>query len=144
MFRTGAQFMLLALLAGLALLNQAQIEPLASWDNAFADFLAMNCPRNTPPAPVTLVGINDSSLNSHPWPWSPLEYSVFFQSVLPLKPGVMAIDQVLDWEHAIVLPEDQARKLPQYEQFLRDNILRSPKMLLGAKLGIPEDPQVIP
>jgi hypothetical protein len=144
MFRTGAQFMLLALLAGLALLNQSRIEPLATWDNDFADFLAMNCPRHLPPAPVTLVGIHDSYLADHPWPWNPLEFSVFFQSVLPLKPGVVGVDQVLDWDHAIVLPDDQVRKLPQYEKILRDNVLRVPRMLLGAKLGIPDDPQVIP
>jgi hypothetical protein len=150
MFRTGAQFMLLALLAGLALMNQSRTEPLASWDNAFADFLAMNSPRRAAPAPVTLVGIDDASLAKHPWPWSPLEFSVFFQSALPLHPGVVAIDQVLDWERAIVLTEEQNRKLPQFEmlpqfeKLLRDNILRAPKMLLGARLGIPEDPQVIP
>ncbi|MDR3403625.1 MAG: CHASE2 domain-containing protein [Chthoniobacter sp.] len=144
MFRTGAQFMLLALLAGLALFNQSRTEPLATWDNAFADFLAMNSPRKAAAAPVTLVGINDSSLVNHSWPWNPLDFSLFFQSVLPLKPGVVAMDQVLDWERAIVLPEDQNRKLPQYEKILRDNILRAPKMLLGSTLGIPEDPQVIP
>jgi len=39
MFRTGAQFMMLVLLAGLALLRESRHEPLASWDNAFTDFL---------------------------------------------------------------------------------------------------------
>src|SRR5580658_1864806 len=101
MFRTGAQFMLLVLLTGLALMNQSRTEPLASWDNAFADFLAMNSRRGAALAPVTLVGINDTSLASHPWPWSPLEFSLFFQAALPLKPEVVGIDQVLDWERAI-------------------------------------------
>jgi hypothetical protein len=144
MFRTGAQFMLLVLLAGLALMNQSRTEPLASWDNAFGDFLAMNCPRQASSPPVTLVGINDSDMTRHPWPWNPLEFSVFLQSVLPAKPGVVSIDQVLDWERALVLPEDQLRKLPPYEKMLRDNILRAPKLLLGSRLGVPEDPQVIP
>ena len=136
--------MLLVLLAGLALLNQSHVEPLASWDNAFADFLAMNVRHGVAPSPVTLVGIGDSSLASHPWPWNPLDYSLFFQAALPLKPDVVAIDQVLDWERVIVLPEDQNRKLAQYEKILRGNILRAPKMLLGSVLGMPEDPQVIP
>jgi hypothetical protein len=144
MFRTGAQFMLLALLAGLALMNQSRTEPLASWDNGFADFLAMNSPRRAPLAPLTLVGINDSSLTSKPWPWSPLEFSIFFKSALPLKPAVAAIDQVLDWERALTLPEDQNRKLPQYETLLRTSVLQAPKLLLGSQLGVPEDPQVIP
>lgn len=144
MFRTGAQFMILVLLAGLALMREALHEPLASWDNAFADFIAMHSRHGAPPAPVTLVEITDSSLNGHPWPWNPLDFSLFFQATLPYKPEVVAIDQVLDWEKSMVLPEDQTRKLPQYEKILRDNILRAPKMLLGSTLGLPDDPQVIP
>jgi CHASE2 domain-containing sensor protein len=144
MFRTGAQFMILVLLAGLALMRESRHEPLASWDNAFADFLAMNSRRGAPPAPVTLVAIDDAALTSHPWPWNPLDYSLFFQAALPYQPEAVAIDQVLDWERAIVLPEDQNRKLPQYENMLRNHILRAPKMLLGAALGVPEDPQVVP
>jgi len=125
-------------------MNQSRTEPLASWDNAFADFLAMNSPRSAPPAPVTLVRIDNASLADHPWPWNPLQYSLFFQAALPLKPEVVGIDQVLDWDRAIVLPEDQNRKLAQYEKLLRGGILRAPKMVLGAKLGFPDDPQLIP
>jgi hypothetical protein len=73
-----------------------------------------------------------------------LEFSIFFQAALPLKPEVIGIDQVLNWDRAIILPEDQAPKLAQYEKFLRGSILRSPKLVLGAKLGLPDDPQVIP
>jgi len=51
---------------------------------------------------------------------------------------------VLNWERAIILPEDQNPKLAQYEKILRGNVLRAPKMVLGAKLGLPDDPQVIP
>jgi hypothetical protein len=136
--------MMLVLLAGLALLRESRHEPLASWDNAFADFLAMHSRHGAKPAPVILVEIDKSYLAEHSWPWNPLDFSLFFQASLPCKPGVVAIDQVLNWERAMVLPEDQARKLPQYEKMLRDNILRTPKMLLGSTLGIPEDPQVIP
>ncbi len=136
--------MLLALLAGLALLNQSRTEPLSAWDNAYADFLSMNSRRGAQPAPLTLVGINDAYLAKDPWPWSPLEFSVFFQGALPLKPDVVAIDQVLDWERAMILPEDQNRKLAQYAQALHSNLLRAPKMVLGSRLGMPDDPQVIP
>ena len=115
-----------------------------SRDNAFANFLAMNSPRSVQPAPLTLVGINDAYLAKDPWPWSPLEFSVFFQGALPLKPDVVAIDQVLDWERAMVLPEEQNRKLAQYAQALHSNLLRAPKMVLGSRLGAPDDPQVIP
>ncbi len=136
--------MILALLAGLALLREARHEPLASWDNAFADFLAMHSRHGAKPAPVTLVEISDEVVAKHPWPWNPLDFSRFFEASLAQKPEVMAIDQVLDWEKSIVLPEDQARRLPQYENILRTHILRAPKMLLGSVLGVPLDPQVIP
>src|SRR5690242_6585250 len=100
MFRTGAQFMILALLAGLALMREARHAPVASWDNAFADFLAMHSPRHEKPAPVVLIGIDKAYLEKNPWPLNPLAFSLFFQSVLPYKPGVVAIDQVLDWDRA--------------------------------------------
>ena len=35
-------------------------------------------------------------------------------------------------------------KLVQYKKILREHLLRAPKVLLGAELGYPEDPQVIP
>ena len=135
--------MFLVLLAGLALSYESRQEPLAAWDNAFADFLAMHSRRSAPPAPATLVAIDDSSLANHPWPWTPLEYALFFQAVLPLKPEVCAVDEVLDWSR-FGLPDDQRRKLPQYEKILRDQILSAPKILLGSALGFPEDPTVIP
>ena len=143
MFRTGAQLLFLTLLAGLLLMRESQQEPMASWDLDFADFLARNSHHRAPPAPVTLVEINDSSLINHPWPWTPLDFSLFFQAAMPFKPEVLAIDEVLDWERLALAP-DQQRKLPQYEKILRDAILRAPKVLLGAHLGIPEDPAVIP
>lgn len=143
MFRTGAQLLLLTLLAGLALLWEAQQEPLASWDQDFADFLARNSHHRAPTAPLTLVEIDDASLADHPWPWSPLDFSLFFQAVLPFKPEVVAVDEVLDWNR-VALPADVQSKLPQYEKILRDSMLRTPKVLLGAVLGYPEDPTVIP
>jgi hypothetical protein len=143
MFRTGTQFMILLLLAGLALNMQSRLEPLASWDNAFADFLAMSSRHDTAPAPVVLVEIDDSNLASKPWPWTPLDFTLFFEAALPLQPDVLAIDEVLDWNR-FALPEDHQRKLPQYETVLRDFILRSPRVLLGAELGYPPDPEVVP
>src|SRR5271170_803856 len=143
MFRTGTQFMILLLLAGLALNMQARQEPLASWDNAFADFLAMSSRHGAAPAPVVLVEIDDSNLASKPWPWTPLDFTLFFQAALPQQPDVLAIDEVLDWNR-FALPEDHQRNLPQYEAVLRDYILRARRVLRGAELGYPEDPVVIP
>ena len=135
--------MVLLLLAGLALHMQSKLEPLDSWNNAFADFLAMNSRHGAAPAPVVLVEIDDSNLASKPWPWTPLDFTLFFQATLPLQPDVLAINEVLDWNR-FALPEDHQRKLPQYEMVLRDYILRSPRVLLGAELGYPPDPEVVP
>jgi CHASE2 domain-containing sensor protein len=143
MFRTGTQFMILLLLAGLALNMQSRQEPLASWDNAFADFLAMNSRHGAAPAPIVLVEINDSSLANKPWPWTPLDFTLFFRAALPEHPDVLAIDEVLDWNR-FALSEEHQRALPQYESVLRQDILGAPGVLLGAELGYPADPEVIP
>lgn len=143
MFKTGAQMMLLVLLAGLVLMRESRQDPLAAWDDRWADFLATTSRQAQPEAPVTLVGINDGSLQEHPWPWSPLDFSLFFQAVIPHSPAVLAVDEVLDWSR-FGLPEKQVQKLPQYEKILLDQIHRAPRMLLGAQLGFPEDPQVAP
>lgn len=135
--------MILVLLAGLVLMRESRREPFASWDNRWADFLAMNSRRGMPPAPVTLVEINDASLQNHAWPWNPLDFSLFLQGVLPHQPEVVAIEDVLDWNR-VALPDEQIRKLPQYEKILKDNLLRVPRALLGAQLGFPDDPQVAP
>jgi hypothetical protein len=143
MFKTGAQMMLLVLLAGLVLMRESRQDPLAAWDDRWADFLATNSRQAQPEAPVTLVGIDDSSLEEHPWPWTPLDFSLFFQAVLPHEPTVLAVDEVLDWAH-FGLADAQLKKLPQYEKILLDHIHRAPRMLLGAQLGFPADPQVEP
>ena len=145
MFRTGAQFMILVLLAGLALMRESRHEPLASWDNAFADFLAMNSRHGAKPAPMTLVGINDSRLAKPSVALEPARFLALF----PVRAAAQAGSRGASIRCSIgnarsILPEDQNRKLPQYEKILRDNILRAPKMLLGSRLGIPDDPQVIP
>jgi hypothetical protein len=56
---------------------------------------------------------------------------------------VVAIDDVLDWKHVAVDPVER-QKLPQYEKMLADTLLPCPKLLLGARLGWPDDPETIP
>ncbi len=135
--------MILVLLAGLVLMRESRQEPLASWDDRWADFLATTSRQAQMEAPITLVGIDNGALQEHPWPWSPLDFSLFFQAALPQGPAVLAIDEVLDWDR-FALPEAQVRMLPQYEKFLLDQIHLAPRMLLGAQLGFPEDPQIAP
>lgn len=136
--------MFLVLLAGAALMFESRKEPLAAWDNAFADFLARNSRHGDKPAPVTLVGITDRSLELYPWPWTPVDFSVFFQAAVPVGPEVLASDEVLDWNRFTDMPDEQKQLLPGYEKILRDHLLTAPKVLLGSQLGFPEDPTVIP
>lgn len=135
--------MILVLLTGLVLLRESRQQPVAAWEDRWADFLAMNSRRGQAPAPVTLVEINDASLQNHPWPWNPLDFSLFIKGTLPHQPSVIAIEEVLDWNR-LALPDDQVRKLPQYEKILKDSLLQVPRALLGAQLGFPDDPQIAP
>ena len=138
MFQSGAQFMILVTLVGLVLMRESRQPPIDGLDEGFADFLAINSRRSGEPAPVTLVGIDESSLKERPWPWTPLEFAIFFQAAEVFTPAASATDEVLHWDPKQMTP-DAARKLPQYQKILREHILRSSKVLVGARLGYPED-----
>jgi hypothetical protein len=142
MFRTGAQSAILMLLAGLFLMRESRLPLLGELDETFADFLSRNSRRTEEPAPVTLIEINEESLQQHPWPWTPLDLALFFQAANSFTPALLATDEILTWSEQGA--EENSPKLPQYKKILRDHILRAPKVLLGAQLGFPEDPQVIP
>jgi hypothetical protein len=151
MFRTGAQMAILIVIAGLCLWHAASHWPVNAIDDAFTDHVAFADRLLKPKlgrasenkAPVVLIAIDDPTLATHPWPWSPLDFSLFLRAVQPFKPGVVAIEDILDWNHSN-LPPSERQKLPQYERMLRDSLLRTPKVLLGQRLGWPEDPDAIP
>ena len=135
--------MILAALVGLLLMRESQQAPIDGLDESFADFLAMNSRRAEAAAPVTLVSIDEGSLKEHPLPWTPLEFALFFQAAEVFKPAAAATNEVLHWEPKQMSP-DAARKLPQYQKILREHVLRSAKVLLGAQLGYPEDASAPP
>lgn len=139
MSRTGAQLTILTLIVGLFLTRESRLPPLDAIEESFADFLAMNSRRTEQPAAVTLVGINESSLREHPLPWTPLDYALFFRSAGVFRPEIVATDAALAWDEKAMRPEAQ-NKFTQYKTMLREQVLRSPKVLLGAQLGFPEDP----
>jgi len=139
MSRTGAQLAILTLLVSLFLMRESRLAPLDALEESFADFLAMNSRRTEAPAAVTLVGINEGSLNEHPWPWSPLDFALFFQSANHFRAEIVATDAVLSWDER-AMKEEMQTKYSQYAKILREHLLRAPKVLLGAQLGFPEDP----
>lgn len=135
--------MILVALVGLVLMRESRQTPIDGLDESFADFLAINSRRTEEPAPVTLVGIDENSLRERPWPWTPLEYAIFFQAAEIFKPAASTTNELLHWDPKTMSP-DAARKLPQYQKILREHILRSSKVLVGAQLGFPEDPSMPP
>ncbi len=143
MFRSGAHFTILVLVIGLVLLREARQEPIRQLDESFADFLARNSRRTEEPAPITLIEINANSLKGHPWPWTPLDFALFFQAANNFQPEALATDELLRWDEKNGRPEAQS-KLPQYKKILREHLLRARKVLLGAQLGFPDDPELIP
>ncbi len=145
MFKTGAQMFLLVLLAGFFLLRESQEKPCATVDEVFSAWIAVNGPGVTHPetAPVTLVAIDDSSVSGHHGPWTPLDYSLFAEGSQAFHSEVTAFTDILQWDSKSGT-QGERQKLVQYESILQDSLLRSPKVLLAARLGLPEDPQVIP
>ncbi len=117
-----------AVLAAL-LWREAERPLLEAVDEAFTNWQASTASAPAVPAPLLLVEINDSTLENSPWPLSYLDYSLFFQAVAPHSPPVVAIIPLLGPRAA----DDIVAQ--QYRETLHERILRSPKVLLGAKLG---------
>jgi hypothetical protein len=145
----------LVLLAGLFLQRETHWYPVVMVEEGWINSLAVATralhqktdargkKQDVRPAPLTVVRIDDSSLTGHPWPWTPLAYSLFVQASLPFKPAVTVVEENLDWTHVDLSTSDR-NKLPQYEHILRDALLRAPKVLLGERLGFPEDADAAP
>jgi len=128
------QFLFLILMVGLVLMHESRTPPLNSAETAFARWLSVNASRHPGTAPLVLVQISDEDLGAHPWPWSPVDYSLFFSSALPFQPPVLAVEPVLAWKTAD----------PQQMSLLHNQALRAPKVLLGSEFGFPEDPALVP
>jgi hypothetical protein len=131
------------LVVGMLLLKQAQAPPLSGVEEDFINWLAANSNGQHNRAPVTLVEINDNCMLNYSWPWSPLNYALFLNAALQFQAPAVAIEPVLAWDEKS-LASEQLLQLPQFEKILHDAILRTPKLELGAELGFPEDPDVLP
>ena len=121
-------------MVGLVLMHESRTAPLDAVETGFARWLAANAARHPAPAPLVLVQISDEDLGAHPWPWSPVDYSLFLSAALPFQPPTLAVEPVLAWKAAD----------PQQMQLLHNQALRAPKLLLGSEFGFPEDPALLP
>jgi hypothetical protein len=137
------QLMFTVLVIGVLLIREARVQPLAGIEEGFVNWLAANSNAEHTAAPVTLVEINDNCLLSYAWPWSPLNYALFLNASLQFQARAVGIEPVLTWDEK-ALPADQLLEQPQFEQILHESILRTPKLELGAELGFPDDPDVLP
>jgi hypothetical protein len=143
MRRTLPQLMFTVLVLGILMIREARVQPLAGIEEGFINWLAANSNADHAAAPVTLVEINDNCLLSYAWPWSPLNYALFLNASLQFHARANGIEPVLAWDEKKLLP-DQLLQQPQFEQILHESILRTPKLELGAELGFPDDPDVLP
>jgi len=143
MLRSLPQFIFAALVIGFLLLREAQVQPLAGIEETFINWLAANSNAEHAPAPVMLVEVNDNCLMNHPWPWSPLDYASFLDGALQFHARAAAIEPVLAWDRKNMTPA-QLLKQPQFEQILHERMRRTAKLELGAELGYPDDPDVLP
>ena len=143
MRRSIPQFFFAIVVAGGLLLREAQGPPLAGIEETFVNWLAANSSGEHSSAPMMLIEINDNCLGSYPWPWSPLDYALFLKGALQFQARVAAIEPVLAWDEK-KLSQAQLLQQPQFEKYLHDFALRTPKLELGAELGVPDDPDVLP
>lgn len=109
----------------------------------FINWLAANSNGEHSSAPVTLIEINDNCFVNYPWPWLPLNYALFLDAAMQFQAQAVALEPVLDWDEK-KLSTEQSLQLPQFEQILHEAILRTPKLELGAELGFPDDPDLLP
>jgi len=143
MRRSLPQLIFTVVVLGILLLREAQRPPLAGIEETFINWLAANSNAEHTRAPVMLVEINDNCLMDHPWPWSPLEFASFLDGALQFQARTAAIEPVMAWDEKKLTPA-QLLQQPQYEKILHNRILRTPKLELGAQLGYPDDPDVLP
>jgi hypothetical protein len=115
-------------------MHESRTAPFRGVESAFQTWLAANAPRNLGNAPLALVQISDEELASHPWPWTPVDTSLFLNAALTFGPRVVAVEPVLAWN------EPDASQVA----LLHNQLLRAPKALLGAEFGFPEDPALLP
>ncbi|MEY5009258.1 MAG: hypothetical protein RLZZ253_397, partial [Verrucomicrobiota bacterium] len=143
MLRARLHLVLLVLVLGLVLIRESREAAFQNAEALASGWLHKVPLRPAAKAPVTLVEIDPDSLRDHPWPWTPLDFALFFQAANQFQPAVLASNEVFSWKEPSA--QDSAlSKIPQYRKLLRDHLLRAKKVVLGGLLGFPEDPERLP
>ncbi len=140
MLRRGSLiYALLVLLAGASLMREASVGRLSRLEERWWAFIAKLSTAPAVSSKFTLVEITGDTLAKHPWPWGADDFALFFHAALPFQPAVLAVEPALDFERAASEEKDSV-----FEKMLRDHVLRTPKLVLGGRLGFPPDPDLVP
>ena len=140
MLRRGALiYAFLVFLAGASLIREASLGRLARFDERWWAQVARLATPRAEAGRVTLVEITADTLSHIATPWGPDDYALFFTAVLPFQPAVLAVEPILSTEN-----EAMADRGPVFEKTLHDQVLRSPKLVLGARLGWAPDAETVP
>jgi hypothetical protein len=144
MIRLGAQFAAVVILFGALVAREFRLQPLAGLEEMWRDLLSRgSATAGVPASGIVQVEIEETALDDLGWPWAPLDFAVFLQSAIPLDPPIIAVEAPFSFDPTRLKP-DVAERLPQYQGMLLDQVHRTPRLVLGSKLGFPEDPQVVP
>jgi hypothetical protein len=139
MLRRGALiYALLVVLAGASLIREASLGGLARLEEKWWALIAKYATRGTAAGKVTLVEVTGDTLSKHAWPWGPDDFALFFHAVLPFQPAVLSVEAPLEFDRDV-----QDERAQVFEKMLHDNILRSPKLVLGGQLGWSPDPDTV-
>ena len=140
MLRRGSLiYALLVFLAGASLIREASLGRLARFDEKWWALIAKAGTPHATASKLTLVEITGDTLSKHAWPWGPDDFALFFHAVLPFQPSVLAVEPALDFERDTAVEKD-----PVFGKMLHDHVLRSPKLVLGGKLGFAPDSEAVP
>jgi len=141
MLRRGATYYILVLLAGLTLMREAKVGVFAGLEDRWNGFLGSFGTAKERVAPVTVIELNDSALEQYPWPWEQDDFALFFETTLSFDPQSLIIDTPLNFDD---IPDDARERQSMFERMLHERILRTPKLVLGARLGWATESQSVP
>jgi hypothetical protein len=142
MRRPSLWMMIVVLLSGILFLREPRLQ---SSEEYFLRWLLKNSEPHGPPAPLTVVEIGrepvmelnsaisnptEKFLHGSGTAVSPLEYALFLQAALELKPTVIAFEPILRFHER---EKDQ-------EQVFIDQAMRVPKLVLATELATTFDP----
>lgn len=141
MLRRGAIFYILVLLAGLTLMREAKVGVLSGFEDRWSGFLGRFGAAKAQVAPITLIELNDSALEQYPLPWGPDDFALFFETTLSFEPQSLVIETPLNFDN---IDETARERQTMFERMLHERVLRTPKLILGGKLGWATESQSIP